>query len=328
MSSNNKGKKTALKVIGIIFLIIMIVVGIFAYRYRSHIKAAVIWLTTSDEDIQKNIETAKNQQTEVLNSSGFYANAEADAALVSGEITAEQHTQILLGNITLEEIREQSGENTQDDNSQNTETTDEVQNDNENDSEKQEDVNNDPDKVPDDKADASVTEQTKQPASESTADEKVETPPISSKPESPDKTDSTQTPAPPVQTQTPTETQPAVQTSEADKQIAEIVTKMYVLKAEYTASVEGVVASMKADYSKLPAEQRTRSAKQSIAASYMSKINAMEAQCDAQVNAIVSQLKQILKANGRDMSLAEAILSTYATEKENTKAYYLSTYGD
>ena len=54
----------------------------------------------------------------------------------------------------------------------------------------------------------------------------------------------------------------------------------------------------------------------------------MEAQCDAQVDAIVSELRPLLRESGKDMSLADSILSTYASEKENTKAYYLSQYGD
>ena len=103
---------------------------------------------------------------------------------------------------------------------------------------------------------------------------------------------------------------------------------MYVLKSEYEGSVAAIVESMKSEFAALPAGQRTTSAKSSIASRYMGTINSMEAQCDAQVNAIVSELRQVLSANGRDMSLADSILSTYAAEKENTKAYYLSQYGD
>ena len=103
---------------------------------------------------------------------------------------------------------------------------------------------------------------------------------------------------------------------------------MYVLKSEYEGSVAGIVESMKAEFVALPPEQRTRSSKSNIASRYMGTINAMEAQCDAQVDAIVAELKQVLKSSGRDLSLADTILSTYAAEKENTKAYYLSQYGD
>ena len=319
MSSNNKRKKTALKVIGIILLIIVVVIGVFAFKYRSHIKAAVIWLTTSDEDIQKNIEAAKNQQTEVLNDSGFYANAEADEALASGEITAEQHTQILLGSLTLDEIRKQNSENTQNETSQNTETADEPQTEDEVDKNEYQDTGSVNDTEDVGKTDSVVSENKMPSVPESVDEERAESPPVSNKPVESDKESGSQTEL---------QNQPADNTSNVDKRIAELVTKMYVLKSEYTGAVEGVVSSMKAEFVQLPPEQRTKSAKQSIAANYMSKINAMEVQCDAQVNAIVSELKKILEENGRDMSLVDAILSSYATEKENTKAYYLSTYGD
>ena len=131
------------------------------------------------------------------------------------------------------------------------------------------------------------------------------------------------------QQQNQQQSQPSASTgSSADEQIAALVTKMYVLKAEYEGAVAGIVESMKAQFSALPASERTTSSKSSIAASYMGQINSMEAQCDAQVNAIVSELRQVLSSNGRDTALADSILSTYASEKEATKAYYMSQYGD
>lgn len=161
----------------------------------------------------------------------------------------------------------------------------------------------------------------------------LQTPPIANQPNSqtqPSKpTDSVKTPEQKPEQQTKPSDGNGVNTSASvDEQVASLVTKMYVLKSEYEGSVAGVVSSMKAEYSALPAAQRNTSAKSSIASRYMGTINAMEAQCDAQVNSVVSELRQILKENGRDTSLADSILSTYAAEKENTKAYYLSQYGD
>ena len=48
----------------------------------------------------------------------------------------------------------------------------------------------------------------------------------------------------------------------------------------------------------------------------------------ARVKAVVDELRQLLKSNGEDTSLADTIWQTYLSEKENTKAYYISTYGD
>ena len=317
MSCKNKSKKkTALMIIGAVFLVLVIALCILGYTFRSHIKAAIIFLTTSDEDIQKNIETAKEQQAEVLSNSGFYANKEADDALMAGEITPEQHTQILLGNLTLDELKEQEAESGGEDAPAENSGSGEAPAENTEEPVKDEASESGEPEVPDKNEEPAVTEKD----NGGTVEADNEPLPEKQKPADKAPAENTQTPAQP--------STPVQQTGEADKKIAELVTKMYVLKSEYTAAIDSIIASMKAEYVLLPVEQRTRSAKQNIATKYLGQINAMEVQCDAQVNAIVSELKQILKENERDMALADSIMATYATEKENTKAYYLSTYGD
>ena len=103
---NGKGRsrKKLRIVLSVILLLILVAVTVIGIKFQSHIKAAVIWLTTSDEDIQKNIDDAKDKQTEVLNNSGFNASKELDEALMSGKITSQEHTQILLGELTLEQV--------------------------------------------------------------------------------------------------------------------------------------------------------------------------------------------------------------------------------
>lgn len=311
---SGKRRRKVLRVFLVLLLIVLIAAVIVGFKFRSHIKAAIIWLTASDEDIQNNIDKAKEQQTEVLNNSGFNASKELQEALEAGRITAEEHTQILVGSLTLEEVLASKEESIP-------EAPDEEVN---NDSPEKDDepVANTPQtEIPDDNTDdppekPAGTDGEKADSGKETEklpEQNVVVPPVNGE-------ESNNPNAPPAQ-----QTQ---STADADKRIAELVTKMYVLKSEYTAAVNGIVADMKAEYSLLPKEERNLSAKQSIAARYLGTINTMEAQCDAQVNAIVSELRTLLKANGRDEALADAILSTYATEKENTKAYYLSTYGD
>jgi len=345
----SKVKKTILTVLSVILIVMLIVAAVVGIKFRSHIKAAIIWLTTSDEDIQKNIDKAKEQQTEVLANSGFNASKELDDALSSGLITAEQHTQILLGNITLEELLQNNPEDdeTSDElqNSDETETdmTGQEENDKENSDETDETQEKDVDGTKPDEPDSEKTEKPVKEEKDSkdktdknnTSSSKDSTGKNSGKKQetsAPAKPDSTKSETQKNDTSAVTTPKPSTgqntDSAEVDKRIAEIVTRMYVLKSEYTGAIDGIVASMKAEYVKLPAEQRNRSAKQSIAARYMGQINAMEIQCDAQVNAIVAELRTLLKNNGRDTALADAIVSTYASEKENTKAYYLSTYGD
>ncbi len=126
----------------------------------------------------------------------------------------------------------------------------------------------------------------------------------------------------------PTDTQPSAQTKEYEEKTAELVARMYSLKSQYLGQINGIVASMKAQYAALPKEQRTTAAKTSIANSYLGEISALEAQCDAQVNSVVTELRGVLAKSGKDSSLADSILAAYNAEKETTKAAYISQYSD
>ena len=311
-------KKTAVIIIAAVLIVLAAVIGVFGYKYRSHIHAAYIFLTSSEDDIKENIDAAKKEQTDALVNSGFVnASKDLNDALEKGLITPEEHTSILMGDTTLDEVLARN----------NAENGDNIE----------DNVQPPPiEENGEDKADEQIpSEENTNTVDENKGETKPETgnKPVKNETQN-GVTNNTQQNKPQTNTQTntPANTQTpgnaGTPTSDVDKRIAELVTKMYVLKTEYTGAVEGVVASMKAEYSKLPAEQRTKSAKVSIAESYMGQINAMEAQCDAQVNAVVTELRKLLKENGRDMALADAIVSSYATEKDNTKAYYLSTYGD
>ena len=319
-----KRKRTVVAVLVAVLIIVAAVLGILAYRFRSHINAAVIWLTTSEEDIQKNIDKAKNEQEEALKNVGFNASKELDEALQSGKITPEEHTQILLGYLSLDEVLSKAQENTESGNTGETVSGLPDDSETENDEENEPAVNG---TVPDETkkpVDNAEKENTVTPNQNGGNKDNQQNNAVSDKPAQPNNGNGSSNAV-----SQPTRNDNNAQASaDVDKRIAELVTKMYVLKAEYTSAVDGIVASMKAEYSLLPPEKRNTSAKADIASGYLGQINAMEAQCDAQVNAIVTELRQLLKNNGRDMSLADAILTTYATEKENTKAYYISTYGD
>ncbi len=286
----------------------------------NHIEAAFLYFTTTSEEQQQKIDKAKEDQVNVLKDSGFNASKEASDALVAGEITKEEYTDILLGNITFEELMKSKAE------SNSTVESDDVVN-TENQTPETDNENVNGDEVKEEQKSSENTEKTDEKTSDGKND--VSSPAREENNKTGAQGNAGQQSKPDANAQANNSGNGAsASVNDVDKQIAELVTKMYVLKSEYTGAVEGIVASMKAEYSKLPPEQRTKSSKQSIAASYMSRINSMEAQCDVQVETIVSELRKILKENGRDTSLADAIVSTYATEKANTKAYYLSTYGD
>ena len=312
-----KRKKAVATVIIAVLVVLAAVLGFLAYKFRSHIHAAFIWLTTSEEGIQGNIDKAKGEQIDVLVDSGLNASNEANEALQSGTITADEYTSILLGESTLDEII--SGKD-KDDSGHAAENVDTSLKDNASDA-----VSGNEEPLPDenDRTDLKneIPSQTENNNSENKGNANAAT---ENSPQNKPQTN-TQTNT---QTNSQTGNNTGTQSGNVDKRIAELVTKMYVLKSEYTGAIEGVVAGMKAEFAQLPAEQRNKSSKIAIAERHMGQINAMEAQCDAQVNSIVTELRKLLKDNGRDAALADAIVSSYETEKANTKAYYLSTYGD
>ena len=113
---------------------------------------------------------------------------------------------------------------------------------------------------------------------------------------------------------------------EFNKRTAELVAKMYVIKADFMGTLSGFEANIKAQYKALPAEERTQATKARIVSENMSYLTGLEAQCDAQVKAVTDELTELLTANGKDTSLVDAINSAYANEKELKKAYYISLY--
>ena len=326
----SKGKKVVLWIIGILLALIL-ALTVFLIKnphWVSHIKAVYLALTQSEEQLQEKIDKANNDRIEAVQREGYVNSPEIEAALAEGKITSQQHTQILLGKLTLEAALSQT---------QNVPSNEEQQipvADIEKENEDEQII------VPENKEEERA-EETAQPVPEKTEqkDAQPENKPVEVKPDT--GSTSTEQKAPVNQEKPAADTKPvqnpentvsappaAANQSQVDEKVAELITKMYVLKANYVSQIEGLVSQMKAEYVKLPPEQGTTSAKQSIASGYMAKINAMEAQCDAQVNAVVSELKTLLKNNGRDTALADAIVSTYNAEKENTKAYYINTYGD
>ena len=113
---------------------------------------------------------------------------------------------------------------------------------------------------------------------------------------------------------------------EFNKRTAELVAKMYVIKADFMGTLSSFEANIKAQYKSLPAEERTQATKAKIVSENMSYITGLEAQCDAQVKAVTDELTELLIANGKDTSLVDAINSAYTNEKELKKAYYISLY--
>lgn len=108
--------------------------------------------------------------------------------------------------------------------------------------------------------------------------------------------------------------------------VSELVAKMYSIKADFMGKLSAFESKVISEYKALPEAQRTTATKAKIVADNMSYIIGLEAQCDAQVDAVTSELSAIMTANGKDTSLVDQIKSAYTGEKELKKAYYVSLY--
>ncbi|MBE6681438.1 MAG: hypothetical protein E7600_04035 [Ruminococcaceae bacterium] len=369
----SKTKIVILSIAGTLLTALIIFIAAFVVPNWGNIKAAWIWMTTSKEDISKNITAARQTAYDAAKNAGYEMNEDIYNAYINGKITEQQMSDIVAKKYTLEEARKMnsvtqsqqtqasqtvtftpskadaveayerneitadqlslimSGEKTLDEvksENQVSENTD-VEGETQDNPESDDGTNNTQIPGTSESSNGAAFSQDALDAYKKGEISDSQLAEIGNNNKTLDQAkqeNTVQTPQP--NTAAPT-SPPAQSTGQTvDDQIAALITRMYVLKAEYEGKVAGIVEQMKADYSKLPAEQRNKTAKSNIATEYMGVINQMEAQCDGQVDIVVTELRTILKDNGRDTALADAIVSTYATEKENTKAYYLSTYGD
>ncbi len=108
--------------------------------------------------------------------------------------------------------------------------------------------------------------------------------------------------------------------------VSELIAKLYVLKSTYISKLDGLAADAKAEYKATPEAERTEKWKSSKISKYMSLATSLEATCDAQVEAIVTELRTELKKTGGDMSLIDTVRSSYESEKQIKKAFYLNKY--
>ena len=108
------------------------------------------------------------------------------------------------------------------------------------------------------------------------------------------------------------------------RELSALIAKVYVLREEYTMALDDMYDAAKADYNALPEEKRTKRDLINLAGSYLDQANALEAQCDSQMDEIVTAMESLIRANGGDMALVDKVVYTYANEKSLKKAWYMS----
>lgn len=132
--------------------------------------------------------------------------------------------------------------------------------------------------------------------------------------------------APTVPTPTPTPTQaPHEPTPQEiyEAKLSELVAQVYVMREQYTAQLDAMVAQAKAEYRAMSESERTKSKLLSWASGYAAKATDLEHQCDAQMESILTEMTALIKENGGDLSLVKTMAYSYAEEKRIQKSIYI-----
>lgn len=113
---------------------------------------------------------------------------------------------------------------------------------------------------------------------------------------------------------------PSDKQQDLQNQLQEKINQLYDVEATYRGILSDVIAQAKQEFRQLPADQRTQSNKMSIVKSKANTLIAQEKQCDAQVNVILGEIRNILQQMGESSELADEISSYYEESKANWKA--------
>ncbi len=279
--------KKALKIFLIILAVLVVLIGALVIWQYENITAFIDGVSLDETQIASKTEESHKKVTDYLENNNIGTvrpmTEEETAAFNNGEITKEDVTKIITGQLTLEQAKEQKAE-----------------------ADKQ--TQNEPngqDKQPENKP-AENKPQENKPSENKPQDNK----PVDNKP----------------QEDKPAENKPADENVDYDTLISEKVAELYVIKANYYAEFNSYWAAAKAEFLARPVEEHTQANVAAVVRARMSEGLAMEDRYDAQVDAVVAELTELLKAAGRDTELATAVKNAYVSEKKAEKARIISKY--
>lgn len=296
-----------LKIFIAVFLIIAIPVGVLAVWQRENINSFIYSMKYSDDDLSKMLDKNKEELNSAV--SGVKGTTPRElkddeiAALGKGEISEDDAVEISLGLTTLHEKIEQIKENAAQGNTENTSAAQEN--------------NTAGNTNADTKTDNSAGNSNKG-GSASTANGAAGT---NNGGNQPSKGNGNSTAANGSNSSGTSEDRLA---NESTSSV--LIAKLYVLKGSYVAKLDALESEGIAEYANTP--NKNTSWKASMISKYSGKVAALEGECDAKFEAIVSELKTELEKNGEDTSIIKTIRSTYEKEKQIKKANYLNTYMD
>ena len=119
---------------------------------------------------------------------------------------------------------------------------------------------------------------------------------------------------------------PVAAQTDYSQQISEQIARAYVLRSQFTGRLDSLLEQAKAEYHSIPSKALTTDRKAELIEKYMGIAGDMEASCDASMNELVANVRQMLRASGQSTGLADEIASTYESEKQLKKSYYMSLY--
>ena len=115
------------------------------------------------------------------------------------------------------------------------------------------------------------------------------------------------------------------QTALLDRQ-NEIIAKIYLLRATYLNEIDALIRETKEAYANLPPEQHNLAGKMLAVEQMSPKGNALEDKCDAEMDALLTELEGVLKQLGASTAILAEIKDTYAEQKMLKKAELYNEY--
>lgn len=100
-----------------------------------------------------------------------------------------------------------------------------------------------------------------------------------------------------------------------EAEVKALLKQLYSVKARAEAELNSCIAGAKAEFKSLPESQQTQARKISIVLARSGRLYAMQASYDKEVESIVSQMRAILTANGQSTALADQAMASYKAQK-------------
>lgn len=109
----------------------------------------------------------------------------------------------------------------------------------------------------------------------------------------------------------------AASENEVDARIDSYIRQLQNLKKQTESKLYGVIYEAYDEYISHPVEERNLGMKVSIVLSKTAKLTSIQGECDKEFNAILKELRQYLRDNGRDQSVADQAEQEYKKMKSD-----------